>query len=73
VWTDGPAHLLEMYLRQDLRMYSPYEQERAEAYEAYDYVVLTTRYDLDLRQYPDAKIIHAIERDGAALTVIKRP
>jgi len=23
--------------------------------------------------YPDAKIIHAIERDGALLTVIKKP
>jgi hypothetical protein len=70
VWVDGPAHLLDMYLRKDLKMFSPYEAERAEHY---DYVVLTTRYDLDLKEYPDAETIYKIERDGALLTVIKKP
>jgi hypothetical protein len=70
IWVDGPAHLLDMYLRADLRMFSPYEAERA-AY--YDYIVLTSRYDLDLSQYPDARIVHTIERDGAILTAIKQP
>jgi hypothetical protein len=45
VWVDGPAHLLDMYLRNDLNLYSTYEIERAEQY---DYVVSTTRYNLDL-------------------------
>jgi hypothetical protein len=70
VWVDGPAHLLEMYLRDDLDFYSTYEEERAQTY---DYVVSTTRYDLDLRSYPEAKIIHQIERDGALLTVVRQP
>jgi hypothetical protein len=70
VWVSGPAHLLAMYLREDLHMYSSYEAERAARY---DYVVSTSRYDLDLREYPGAKIVHVIERDGAILTVIKQP
>jgi hypothetical protein len=70
VWVDGPAHLLELYLRDDLNLYSTYEAERAEQY---DYAVATTRYDLDLTSYPDAKIICRIERNGALLTVIKQP
>jgi len=70
VWVDGPAHLFVLYARGDLKIYSDYETARAEQY---DYVVSTTRYNLDLTSYPDAKIIHGIERGGALLTVIKQP
>ncbi len=70
VWVDGPAHLFELYARDDIKVYSDYEPERAGHY---DYVVSTSRYNLDLTSYPDAKIIHVIERDGAILTAIKKP
>ena len=70
VWVDGPAHLLDMYLREDLNLYSTYEVERAEHY---DYVVSTTRYDLDLTSYPDAEVVYRIERGGGLLAVIKKP
>ncbi|MCJ7435058.1 MAG: hypothetical protein MUO77_16370, partial [Anaerolineales bacterium] len=45
VWVDGPAHLLGIYLREDLQMYSSYEEDRAAHY---DYIVSTSRYNLDL-------------------------
>ncbi len=70
VWVDGPAHLLDMYLREDLNLYSSYEAERAEYY---DYVVSTIRYDLDLNSYHNAEIVYRIERNGALLAVIKQP
>jgi hypothetical protein len=70
VWVEGPAHLLDLYLRPDLNLYSSYEAERAEQY---DYSVATTRYDLDLTSYPDAKIVYRIEKNGALLAVIKQP
>ncbi len=70
VWVDGPAHLFELYARKDLKIYSDYETARVGRY---DYVVSTTRYNLDLTSYPHARIIHVIERDGALLTVIKQP
>lgn len=70
VWVEGPAHLLHMYLREDLNLYSTYEAERAEQY---DFVVATSRYDLDLTSYPTAPVVYSIERGQAVLTVIKQP
>jgi 4-amino-4-deoxy-L-arabinose transferase-like glycosyltransferase len=69
VWVEGPAHLLDMYLRDDIDLYSTYETERADHY---DYIVATSRYNLDLKSHSDARIVHIIERDGAVLTVIKQ-
>ena len=70
VWVEGPAHLLGLYLRPDLKLYSTYEAKRADHY---DFDVALTRYNLDLTSYPNAKIIYEITRDDAILTVIKKP
>lgn len=70
VWVEGPAHLFALFAREDLKVYSSGEAERAESYE---YVVTFTRYNFDESVYPDAGIVHRIERDGVVLTVIKKP
>ncbi len=70
VWVEGPAHLLQLYARPDLKIYSTYEAARAPHY---DYVVAMSRYNLDLTSYPNAPIIDRIERDHSILTVIKTP
>lgn len=70
LWVEGPAHLLDLYLRPDLKLYSPYESDRADHY---DYIVATSRYNIDLTSYPAARIVHTIRRDNAVLTVIKKP
>jgi hypothetical protein len=70
VWVEGPSHLFELYARPDLKIYSDHEVERADHY---DYVIATTRYDLDKTSFPDAKIIYQITRLGSVLTVIKQP
>ncbi len=70
IWVDGPAHLLQLYTRPDLKIYSTYEVERAPHY---DYVVALTRYNLDLSSFPEAAVVHVVARDGASLTVIKKP
>ncbi len=72
IWVEGPSHLFELYAREDLKIYSDHEAERADHY---DYVVATTRYNLDQASYPDpdAKIIYKITRGDAILTVIKQP
>ncbi|HVN14658.1 MAG TPA: hypothetical protein VMT73_02870 [Anaerolineales bacterium] len=69
VWIEGPAHLFQLYVRRDLKTYSTDESERADHY---DYIVATSRYNLDQTSYPDAEVIHAITREGAILTVIKQ-
>ena len=70
IWVEGPSHLFELYAREDLKIYSSNEAERADHY---DYVVATTRYNFDRTSYPDAKIIYKIARGAAILTVIKQP
>ena len=70
IWVEGPAHLFALFAREDLKIYSSGETERAESYE---YVVTFTRYNFDATVYPQAGIVHRIERDGAVLTVIKKP
>jgi hypothetical protein len=70
IWVEGPAQLFELFAREDLKIYSDHEVERADRY---DYVIATTRYNLDQTSYPNAKIIHEIKRGEAVLTVIKKP
>ncbi len=70
IWVEGPSHLFELYARHDLKIFSDHEIERADRY---DYVIATTRYDLDQTSYPNARIIHKITRGDAVLAVIKNP
>jgi len=70
VWVEGPSHLFGLFAREDLKIYSTHEIERADYY---DYVVATTRRNMDKTSFPDAEVIHKIARGEAVLTVIKQP
>ncbi len=70
VWVEGPSHLFALFARDDLKIYSPSEVERAESY---SYVVALTRYNFDEITYPDAEVVYRITRGDAVLAVIKRP
>jgi len=70
VWIEGPTQVFALYARNDLKIYSAGEVERADHY---NYVVATTRYNFDKTSYPDAKIIYRITRGKAILSVIKQP
>jgi hypothetical protein len=70
VWVEGPAHLMQLYARPDLKVYSTYEVERAPHY---DYVVALTRFNLDQQSYPQARVVYTIGRDQALFTVVKQP
>jgi hypothetical protein len=69
VWVEGPSHIFALYARKDIKVFSDYETSRADHY---DYVVSTSRYNLDLTSYPDARIIYTIKRDSGILAVIKQ-
>jgi hypothetical protein len=70
VWVEGPAHIFEIYAREDLKVLDAYNPELTD--QEYYFVALS-RYDLHLVLAPDAEVIHTISRDGAPLTVIKKP
>ncbi len=70
IWVEGPAHLFSMFAREDLKIYSSGETERAESYQ---YVVTTTRYNFDESVYPDAETVYRVARGNAVLAVVKKP
>jgi hypothetical protein len=70
IWVEGPAQSFALFAREDLKIYSTGEPDRADHYE---YVVATTRYEIDKTSHPDAEIVHRIMRENAVLTVIKKP
>jgi hypothetical protein len=70
IWVEGPDQLFALFAREDLKIYSSGEVERADRYE---YVVTITRYNFDKTVYPDAEVVHKIMRGDAVLTVIKKP
>jgi len=70
IWVEGPAHLIQLYARPDLKIYSTYEVQRAPHY---DFVIALTRFNLDQASYPQARIVYTIGRDQALFTVVKQP
>jgi len=70
VWVEGPTQSFSIYAREDLKIFSTNEVKRADHY---DYVIATTRYNLDQISYQDAEVIHRITRGDAVLAVIKKP
>lgn len=70
IWVEGPAHLIQLYSRPDLKIFSTYEAERSPRY---DYIVALTRFNLDEQSFPGAPVVYTIGRDQALFTVIKLP
>jgi hypothetical protein len=64
----GPGQVVDLHIREDLTVLS----DDVEVTELFDYVISTTRYNLDAELYPDAEIVHKIERQGKLLTVVKK-
>jgi len=64
----GPGQVVDLYIREDLTALSDDEKVT----EPFDYIISTTRGNLDTEQYPEAEVVHKIERNGMTLTVIKK-
>jgi hypothetical protein len=67
VW--GPLRLSNFYGRKDL-IFS--KNKQAAAGQTYDYAILSTRHDKDLKEYPGAQVVYQVERDGAIFAVVKK-
>lgn len=69
VW--GPSQIIRRYARTDLEVKSFDELEGREYAASPYFLVLTTRYDMDLKIFPDIDPIHLIKHDDSVLSVIK--
>jgi len=65
VW--GPWVPIERVIRNDIQVQLVNDKNRQDG----NLILLPTRYDKDLEEFPNAEIIFTIERDGAILAVIK--
>jgi hypothetical protein len=69
VW--GPSQLIERYAREDIQVKSFDELDGID-YSAHPYyLVLTTRYDMDLKIFPEIAPFYSVEHNGATLSVLK--
>ncbi len=68
IFVAGPSYLASLYARPDLKIYGDADMHS----QSFDYAILTTRYRVDLEDFPNAPVIETIERDGQALSVIKK-
>jgi len=66
----GPAHTLEPFIRKDIKVFSESDDGNSSA--DYQYAVITTRYNWDLTNFPEAEQIFSIQRDGAVFSVIRQ-
>jgi len=68
ILVEGPGQVVDLYIREDLTVLSDDEPIT----KPFEYVMIVSRFDLDTKLYPEAKIVHKIERNGMMLTVIKK-
>ena len=66
----GPSQIVKHYARKDLQVRGFDELEENYAEDPY-FLVLTTRYNLDLEIHPDVAPIYSVQHNGAVLSVIK--
>lgn len=66
----GPAHTLEPFIREDIKVFPESDEGNNSA--DYQYAVITTRYNWDLAKFPEAEQIFSIQRSGAVLSVVRQ-
>ena len=68
IFVAGPSYIAAIYARRDLRIYLDIDMNT----QVFDYAIITTRYGVDQTDFPNAPMVHTIEREGVPLTVIKK-
>jgi len=68
IFVAGPSYIAAIYSRRDLRIYMDNQIND----QTFDYAIMTTRYDIDKADFPDALVVYIIEREGVPLTVVKK-
>jgi hypothetical protein len=63
----GPEQIVAQYARPDIQVFIPEEQPAG----MYDYAVMLTRENLDLRRCKGANIDYSVERRGAIFSILK--
>lgn len=69
VW--GPGQLIRRYAREDIQVKS-FDEVKDTEYSTHPYyLVLTTRYDMDLKFFPHIEPVYSVQHNGSVLAVVK--
>jgi hypothetical protein len=68
IFVSGVPFSFEPYARPDLRIENKIQPDVTYDFE---YAALTSRWDTNERMFPEAEIVYSVEREGAALSVLK--
>lgn len=69
VW--GPSQIVQHYAREDLQIKGFDDLKNTNYSDEPFYLVLSTRYEMDLQIYPDIRPIYSVEHNGSVLSVVK--
>ena len=69
VW--GSTNIVERIARDDL-LIEPNQGGTYDLNTGYDYVILSSRHNMDIENYPDAPVLFRVEKNGAILVVVKQ-
>jgi hypothetical protein len=69
VW--GPSQIVQHYAREDLQIKGFDDLKNTNYSNEPFYLVLSTRYEMDLRIYPDIHPIYLVEHNSSVLSVVK--
>lgn len=67
----GPAQLIRRYAREDIRVKSFDDLEDNSYADHPYYLVLTTRYDMDLKFFPEIRPVYTVQHNDSVLAVVK--
>ena len=67
----GPLHLVETYARADLELVK-HKNDMIINQNSPSYAILLSRYNRDIRLFPEAENIFSVGRDGAIFAVVKK-
>lgn len=69
VW--GPSQIVRRYARSDIQVKS-FDEVKDASYTAHPYyLVLTTRYDMDLKFFPQVRPVYFVQKNDSVLAVVK--
>jgi len=69
VW--GPSQLIQRYARKDIQVKS-FDGLKDKEYSIHPYyLILTTRYDMDLKFFPDIQPVYSVQHNHSILAVVK--
>ncbi|OGO39169.1 MAG: hypothetical protein A2Z03_09885 [Chloroflexi bacterium RBG_16_56_8] len=63
----GPAHIVELYIRNDLVVLP----DNLQTGKTPDYAIITSRYGFDRQLFTEAEVVYRVERAGMTFAVIK--